>query len=301
MTGALETWNLLQLKALGFREVPVQASTGTVVWWIGEGRGEGPPVVLVHGFCSRGCYFVRLARRLLGRFRQVMLVDLPGHGASDLPDAGTGSAVVIEGFTHSLEQLDPGPALLFGNSMGAVVAARYSLAAPDRVHGLVMASPAGARMSEEALRQFLAAFQVTGLDEASALIQRLSSASPVTRTLVSWLALRKLQQPRIQRLLASVGMADQFDAVELQALRVPTLVLWGQEERLYQPEHLQWFQQHLPPTARVERPPAFGHMAWLERPQEVASWIGSFAGSLDPTSAAAQAGHRLVHLREFAP
>src|SRR5437764_7638570 len=46
--------------------------------------GNGPPVVLVHGFGVSGSYMVPLARELVSSY-SVYAVDLPGHGQSSRP------------------------------------------------------------------------------------------------------------------------------------------------------------------------------------------------------------------------
>ena len=67
---------------------------------------------------------------------------------------------------------------------------------------------------------------------------------------------------------------------ELEALQVPVLLVWGQEERLLPESNLQYFRRHLPPGARIERPDGFGHSPHIDAPEALAELIVDFARSL---------------------
>lgn len=97
-----------------------------------ETEGEGPRLVLLHGFTQTGRLWGPFAARL-GRDRQLVRVDLPGHGGSSAVRADlatTGALVVAAG--------GPGPFDLLGYSLGARVALHAALAAPRLVRRLVL-------------------------------------------------------------------------------------------------------------------------------------------------------------------
>jgi pimeloyl-ACP methyl ester carboxylesterase len=98
--------------------------------------GEGPPLLLLHGFGGAAWNYTELAP-LLAR-RRLVVPDLPGHGGSPpLP------APSIAGFADAVATLLHEPAGVFGHSMGGTVALRLAARHPELVRGLVLAASAG--------------------------------------------------------------------------------------------------------------------------------------------------------------
>ena len=98
--------------------------------------GDGPPLLLLHGFGGAAWNYTEMAPLLRGR--RLIVPDLPGHGASDpLP------APSIAGFADAVAGILDRPAAVFGHSMGGVVALRLAARRPDLVRSLVLAAPAG--------------------------------------------------------------------------------------------------------------------------------------------------------------
>jgi pimeloyl-ACP methyl ester carboxylesterase len=103
--------------------------------------GEGPPLLLVHGFGGAAWNFTELAPLLPGR--RLIIPDLPGHGGSSPLPAPT-----LTGFADVLaeileEQLLDAPADVLGHSLGGVVALRLAERHPKLVRRLVLAAAAG--------------------------------------------------------------------------------------------------------------------------------------------------------------
>lgn len=106
--------------------------------------GDGPPIVLVHGFASdrrRNWKEPGWYRTLAGAGRRVIGIDCRGHGESGKPgdpDAyptGEMAADVVRLLDHlSIERAD-----LMGYSMGGRIAARLLLDHPDRFNAVVLA------------------------------------------------------------------------------------------------------------------------------------------------------------------
>lgn len=103
---------------------------------------DGIPVVHVHGFAISGDYLMPTARLLARRWVNVV-PDLPGYGRSENPDHLLDIPALAEALLAVLDALDIETAVLVGNSMGCPVALEVAHAAPERVHRLVLVSPAG--------------------------------------------------------------------------------------------------------------------------------------------------------------
>jgi pimeloyl-ACP methyl ester carboxylesterase len=99
--------------------------------------GEGPSLLLVHGFGGAAWNFTEMQPLLAGR--RLIVPDLPGHGGSTpLPAAAT-----LRGFADALVPLLDGPVDVFGHSLGGVVALRLAERHPELVRRIVLAAPAG--------------------------------------------------------------------------------------------------------------------------------------------------------------
>lgn len=104
--------------------------------------GDGVPVVHVHGFAISGEYMMPTARLLAAR-RTNVVPDLPGYGRSQKRDRVLGIPELAKALVAILDALDIERAVLLGNSMGCPVALEVAHAQPERVHRLVLVSPAG--------------------------------------------------------------------------------------------------------------------------------------------------------------
>lgn len=112
--------------------------------------GEGRPLVLLHGLCDSHLTWSRLAPRL-AQGRRVLMLDLPGHGLSSRPDASYAldwQAQTVAGWLDALglDEID-----LVGHSYGGGVAQWLVLLRHDRIRrlGLVAAGGLGREVSPE--------------------------------------------------------------------------------------------------------------------------------------------------------
>lgn len=111
-----------------------------------EVAGEGPAVLLAHGFAGSARNF-RPQVRALREHHRVVTWDARGQARSQLPvDGDYTLAALVADLSAVLDHVSPDdPALVGGLSMGAATALHFAMASPERVRGLVLASmPAGA-------------------------------------------------------------------------------------------------------------------------------------------------------------
>ena len=101
-----------------------------------QSGGEGPPVVLLHGWPQHGLQWHTVAPALAESYR-VIVPDLPGCGGSSIPRSGFDKRTLATSVGGLLEQLDLGPVRLVGYDHGAGVAYSYASAHPDEVSQLV--------------------------------------------------------------------------------------------------------------------------------------------------------------------
>lgn len=115
---------------------------GRSVYYRRSVGGSGVPVVHIHGFAISGAYLMPTARLLADRWVNVV-PDLPGYGRSESRDHVLDVPALAGALLALLDALDIDRAVLVGNSMGCPIGLEVAHEAPERVHRLVLVSPAG--------------------------------------------------------------------------------------------------------------------------------------------------------------
>jgi pimeloyl-ACP methyl ester carboxylesterase len=102
--------------------------------------GKGSTIALIHGLGSRAEHWLPTAR-VLAKHHRVVLIDLPGHGVSPMPEPFS-----LERAVESLDLAIAGeaaqPLVLVGHSLGGLVATAEAVAHPERVRALVLVESA---------------------------------------------------------------------------------------------------------------------------------------------------------------
>ena len=260
-----------------------------------EVTGDGPAVVLVHGFGLDMRMWDPQAANLAPRSR-VLRYDCRGFGASGPFDPATP-------YTHAgdllalLDHCGIGQAVLAGLSFGGRIVLQAALAAPDRVAGLVLLDavldgvpwdPESAAGLEEAARQA----RVHGLlaGRAAWLAHPLFAAARQRPDLAGLLAQMVAGYPGQHwtgddpHLVTGPPLID-----ALPDLAVPSLVVIGERDVPCFREMSAVLARRLP-GARQEVIAAAGHMVNLEQPAAVNALLGGFLDRLPPMAATGTEG-----------
>lgn len=267
---------LAGLRARGLRSRWLDSPLGPVHLLEGEGQGELPPILLLHGLGSCASDFGGLLLRLLPRHRRVLALDLPGHGLSAHPPAELGPRAIAERLFQGLDVLSDEPMLVFGNSLGGLVALLLARARPEQVRALMLASPAGAPMGEDELARFLEGFDFPTHGHALAFVHRFRTAPGPERHVLAWGLRRRFTRGPIPEILRRVRPEDLLRPDELAEVRAPVLLFWGREDRVLPPEQATFFQSHLP-SVQVQEAEGFGHAPFLDQPRAFAARLHAFA------------------------
>ena len=115
---------------------------GTSVHYRRSTTEGGVALVHLHGFAISGAYLMPTARALAARGVNVV-PDLPGYGRSERRDRVLDIPGLADSTIAILDGLGIDKAVLVGNSMGCAVSLEVAHKAPERVHRLVLVSPAG--------------------------------------------------------------------------------------------------------------------------------------------------------------
>jgi pimeloyl-ACP methyl ester carboxylesterase len=250
--------------------------------------GAGSPVVLIHGIAS-SIYTWKDVLPALSRDHDVVAVDLPGFGASDQPPDLTW-AMLPAAVSGLMDRLGIPRASLVGHSLGGAVAVTLALDRKDRVERLVLVDSAGFNLAPRD-RPFVV--RLAGSPAGRAL-ERL----PYRRLLVR-LGLRqvfhddRLVTPeRIEEYLAPMarpgtlaslrsltasqgqGFAATF-AGRIGDAAVPTLIVWGREDRWIPLEQGRRFEAAIR-GSRLVVIDGCGHMPQEERPGDLLQVVEPF-------------------------
>lgn len=98
--------------------------------------GEGPPVLLVHGWLGASYHWRRLAPHL-ARHHTVVAMDVRGYGETDKPAVGYDGRTIADDLLAIADALGLDKFVVCGHDMGALPALILAATAPDRVRGLV--------------------------------------------------------------------------------------------------------------------------------------------------------------------
>lgn len=276
----------------GMARHAVTLANGHEVVYLDTG-GDLPPLVLLHGIGASKDHWPRLAARLNGRFR-VVAPDLPGFGESSKPEGGDYSMPAqAENVRQFLDVLGLGAVHLAGSSMGGRVAAQVAASHPDRVRTLWLLDPAGAEggawsemvdrlLAGEATPLFARTADEYAASMAFTMSQPPDIPAPALRVLAAEGAPLYDHYHRLFDALTEELHAGPSTEDLLRGLDIPTLITWGEEDRVLHPSGADTIAAAME-TATARRMPGVGHLPMLEAPDRTASDYLAFHDALGLT------------------
>ncbi len=286
---ASERYRRLQTTALNNRRLDYTerdvdiASLGLRAHVVEAGSGE--PLLLIHGGNGVGAHWLPLMTRLTGW--RMIVPDRPGCGLTDgfLYDGVDMRAHGVAFVEGVLDALEVEGASIIGNSMGGYYALCFALAHPDRVRKLVLAGgPAGSARSG------------SGFPPPAAVEARVNSSRQSGRPGHAGVVADPSRIPDdllelFDARLAIPGGEESWRSIlsnthpnrttfslhsELEDLLTPTLLIWGEQDRIDPPvPDATAIADHLP-NARLVLLPDAGHMPWFDEPDECGVLVTDF-------------------------
>ncbi len=253
-------------------------------YWI-EDEGEGPVLLLFHGFTGSLHTFDDLMERLPDHVRTIR-IDLPGHAKT-----GVIGEVTMEQFCHDvdnlLDRLSIPKVHLLGYSMGGRAALSFTVFYPERVKGLLLesASPGLKSSEEQADRQakdrgLAEMISEKGLETFVSFWENI----PLFETQRN-LSLNRKQQVRSERLqhqkegliqsLISMGTGKQASMwAYLKDISIRVVLVAGTEDQKF--VRINKEMQQLLPNSKVVKVQGAGHAIHLEDPEFFAKIVNDF-------------------------
>jgi pimeloyl-ACP methyl ester carboxylesterase len=255
--------------------------------------GEGPPVVFVHGLSGSWPNWLEQLPVFAERHR-VITLDLPGFGHSPMPAETITISYYARILDGLLEELAVDAAALVGSSMGGFVSAELAIARPQRVERLVLVAVAGISTyrHRDAMRavpwitraERIAAGYTAWLASRSDAVTRRRGLRNATLGVVMRHPAR-LPGPLAAEQLRGAGKPGFIGALRalleypiserLPEIACPTLIVWGDEDRLISVRDADAFAEMIPNSRKVVFADT-GHLAMLERPAAFNALVEGF-------------------------
>lgn len=233
-------------------------------------RGQGPPVVVLHGWGASIETVLSIVAGLEAHCT-VYALDLPGFGESELPAQAWGVADYQRFLCAFMDALQIARAAIVGHSNGGRVAIRLAATEPARVSKLVLVDSAGIRPPRGLRYYRRVAMAKTGKHAARLLgapgrrLQALLVGRAASADYAAAGALRptfvRLVNEDLRRFLPDIG--------------APTLLVWGSEDTATPLSDARLMERLIPDAGLVVFEGA-GHYCYLDQPQRFATILAHF-------------------------
>lgn len=252
------------------RDAKFMAIRGANIHYVDE--GEGPPVVLIHGFASSLGTWTGVRKALSGKHR-VIALDLKGFGFSDRPEGDYSPKAEAEIVLGLLDKLGvEGPVTVVAHSWGSSVALQLTLLQPDRVQKIALYD---AWVFEDQLPTTFLWARAGGMGEA--LIGAFYDERPddkmaiafydkkyITEALIETVE-DQLSRPGTKAAALAAIRGQHFEELEkkYKTIDKPVLLLWGREDRVTTLGFGERLSKELP-KAKLIVYPQCGHFPMIE-------------------------------------
>lgn len=246
---------------------------GGVFRAIVESAGDGPPLLYLHGAVGQKGWAPFLER--LSRQFTVYAPYIPGYGeASGLEHLADITDLTLY-HLELLSQLGVERGHVVGHFLGGMIAAEMAAFSPPSINRLALVSPAGVWRDEEPVADLLAL-------NANELSERLT-ATPGGAASLDGLS-DVLARDRMQDIAAAGKflwpLPDKGLHRRAYRVKAPTLILWGEQDRINPPSYAADFQG-LITGSRAGTVPNAGHLLMLEQPDAFADAVAAFLNEGD--------------------
>lgn len=268
--------------------------------------GEGPTVVLIHGMTASSEIWRDVMPRLAEK-HTVIAPDLLGHGGSAKPRGDYSLGAYASGIRDLLIALGHESATVVGHSLGGGIAMQLAYQFPERLERLVLVSSGGLG------REVSTVLRAAALPGAELVLPLIAGTIVRDAGVAAGRLLAKVgwkPGPDISEIARGYGSLADAEARSafLHSVRsvidpggqkvtasdrlylaegVPTLLVWGREDRIIPVEHGRHAHEAIPGSV-LEVIPRAGHFPQLDDPSRFVNVLSDFIGSTEPAEVNAE-------------
>jgi pimeloyl-ACP methyl ester carboxylesterase len=246
-------------------------------------RGSGRPILVLHG--GAGLQSVSGFAEALSRRAHVLVPTHPGFEGEPRPEWFDSIDDLALTYLELLERLDLRDVLVIGSSLGGWIASEMAVRDTTRLSGIVLIDAGGIQVDGHPIVDVStltpgelmalsfhnpAAFRV---DPATVSPEQAAARAANLRTLYVYDQGQGMGDPKLRRRLGRV--------------RIPALVVWGESDRVIDPDYGRAYAQSFPDT-RFELIPQAGHLPQIEQPERLLNLVWEFADSIPATRPVAE-------------
>jgi len=245
------------------------------------------PIVMLHG-TGASLHTWDGWTKILKQKRRVIRLDLPAYGLTGANPSGDYSTQAYVSFLHAfLEKIGVEKCILMGNSLGGSIAWHFAVAYPHLIKKLVLIDATGFPTKNA---QPPLAFRLAKIPIANELIKYITPRFIIEKTILNVYGNKsKVSNELIDRyfeLSLREGNRQAFidrmkvpfdtpDTLKIKELKMPTLILWGEEDKLIPVENAYKFKRLLPYNNLVIFK-GIGHLPMEENPEFTAISLQAF-------------------------
>jgi len=245
-------------------------------------EGQGPPIILIHGFGGSMWQWEHQQEELAQHYR-VITLDMLGSGLSEKPEIDYAPTLFLNSITEFMDKTGIPQATLIGNSMGAGVAIGMALTHPERVSKLVLISGFPANMVESiaspSYKRFIntrppiwlarLGMWIAGRWMTKRILTEIIHNPNHITPLVIERSYRNRQDPEfLPPLYSQIDQIQEWEehfAPLLGDISHPTLIIWGKNDRVFPPSVGQTLHTTMAQSTFLEVPNS-GHIPQWENP-----------------------------------
>lgn len=234
-------------------------------------EGKGTPLVALHGFpLSRGAW-QKQVDALKSSYR-VIAPDLRGLGESEARPGANTMSQMADDLSALLENLNTGPVVLIGHSMGGYVTLAFAHKFPGMLRGLVLVGTKAGADSAEAAAGRRATAEKVKTEGARVVVDAMAPkmlAATNTDQAMARSVRGFMEHSKPEGVIGSLlGMAERADSTPfLSQINVPTLIIAGADDTVMPPTESEKLATAIK-GARLEKIANAGHLVAFEKADE---------------------------------
>ena len=247
--------------------------------------GQGETLLLLHGFGGNKDNFIQIAPYLIKHYH-LIIPDHLGFGESGHPaEADYGPDAQAERLHGLMQALGfKGPVHVGGNSMGGLISLHYGLHYPAETASLWLLDPAGASSAPQtnfikaAINSPRNPLLVGSTDDLVYLISQAASKPPfIPGPMLQVFAKERINNLELEKKIFT-RLFNNHTEERVKGLTVPTLIVWGDEDKLLSLAGAEIMHKLLP-NSQVILMRGIGHMPMIESPKQTAADFLQFQAS----------------------